>query len=52
MAAHHSKRLLELIGKLEWDATFDYKAERTRHAVEQSGEAHQRKTLKRSKPKP
>ena len=24
------KRLLELIGKLEWDAAFDYKAERSR----------------------
>ncbi len=24
------KRLLELMGKLEWDVSFDYKAERTR----------------------
>jgi len=27
---HRRKSLLKLVGKLEWDETFDYKAERTR----------------------
>ena len=30
IARRQQKRLLELIGKLEWDAAFDYKAERSR----------------------
>ena len=30
IARGQQKRLLELIGKLEWDAAFDYKAERSR----------------------
>ncbi len=30
VARRQLKRLLELMGKLEWDDTFDYKAERTR----------------------
>lgn len=30
IALRRQKRLLELIGKLEWDERFDYKAERTR----------------------
>jgi hypothetical protein len=30
IARRHQKRLLELMGKLEWDPGFDYKAERTR----------------------
>jgi hypothetical protein len=30
IARRQQKGLLELIGKLEWDASFDYKAERTR----------------------
>ncbi len=30
IARRRQKRLLELIGKLEWDRTFDYKAERSR----------------------
>jgi Arc/MetJ family transcription regulator len=30
IARRHQKRLLELIGQLEWDSDFDYKAERTR----------------------
>jgi hypothetical protein len=30
IARRQQKRLLELIGKLEWDECFDYKAERTR----------------------
>jgi Arc/MetJ family transcription regulator len=30
IARRQQKRLLELIGKLEWDAGFDYKAERSR----------------------
>jgi Arc/MetJ family transcription regulator len=30
IARRRQKRLLELIGKLEWDSGFDYKAERTR----------------------
>ena len=30
IARRRQKRLLELMGKLEWDASFDYKAERTR----------------------
>jgi hypothetical protein len=31
IARRQQKRLLELIGKLEWDESFDYKAERTRN---------------------
>jgi Arc/MetJ family transcription regulator len=31
IARRQQKRLLELIGALEWDAGFDYKAERTRN---------------------
>jgi Arc/MetJ family transcription regulator len=30
IARRQQKRLLELIGKLEWDAAFDHKAERSR----------------------
>jgi hypothetical protein len=31
IARRRQKHLLELIGKLEWDDGFDYKAERTRN---------------------
>ena len=31
IARRRQKRLLELMGKLEWDEGFDYKAERSRH---------------------
>lgn len=30
IARRRQKRLLDLMGKLEWDETFDYKAERSR----------------------
>jgi len=30
IARRSQKRLSELMGKLEWDASFDYKAERSR----------------------
>lgn len=30
VARRRQKRLLELMGKLEWDCTYDYKSERTR----------------------
>lgn len=30
VARRRQKRLLELMGKLEWDHSFDYKAERSR----------------------
>ena len=30
IARRRQKRVLELLGKLEWDPSFDYKAERTR----------------------
>ena len=30
IARRKQKRLLELMGKLEWDSSFDYKAERSR----------------------
>jgi Arc/MetJ family transcription regulator len=30
IARRQQKRLLELIGKLEWDETYDYKTERKR----------------------
>jgi Arc/MetJ family transcription regulator len=30
VARRQQKRLLELMGKLEWDLSYDYKAERTR----------------------
>ena len=30
IARHSQRRLIELMGKLEWDASFDYKAERSR----------------------
>lgn len=30
IARRQQKRLLDLMGKLEWDASFDYKAERSR----------------------
>ncbi len=30
IARRQQKRLLELVGKLEWDSGFDYKAERGR----------------------
>ena len=30
VARHRQKRLLELMGSLEWDTEFDYKAERSR----------------------
>ncbi|MGC9953108.1 MAG: type II toxin-antitoxin system VapB family antitoxin [Rhizomicrobium sp.] len=31
IARRKQKRLLELMGKLEWDESFDYKKERARH---------------------
>lgn len=30
VARRRQRRLLDLMGKLEWDETFDYKAERSR----------------------
>ena len=30
IARRKQKRLLDLMGKLEWDSTFDYKGERSR----------------------
>ena len=30
IARRRQKRLLDLIGKLEWDSSFDYKSERSR----------------------
>jgi hypothetical protein len=30
IARRGQKRIVELMGKLEWDASFDYKAERSR----------------------
>jgi Arc/MetJ family transcription regulator len=30
IARREQQRLLDLVGKLEWDATFDYKGERQR----------------------
>jgi Arc/MetJ family transcription regulator len=30
VARRRQKRLLDLMGKLEWDSSYDYKAERTR----------------------
>jgi hypothetical protein len=30
IARRRQKRLLDLMGKLEWDASYDYKRERTR----------------------
>ena len=30
IARRRQKRLIELMGKLEWDSSFDYKAERSR----------------------
>jgi hypothetical protein len=30
IARRRQKRMIELMGKLEWDSTFDYKAERSR----------------------
>jgi len=30
IARRQQKRVIELIGKFEWDASFDYKAERSR----------------------
>ena len=31
IARRKQKRLVELMGKLEWDESFDYKRERSRH---------------------
>jgi hypothetical protein len=31
IARRRQKRLLELMGKLEWDPAYDYKTERDRH---------------------
>ena len=31
IARRKQKHLLELMGKLEWDESFDYKSERSRH---------------------
>jgi Arc/MetJ family transcription regulator len=31
IARRRQRRLLDLFGQLEWDDTFDYKAERSRH---------------------
>ena len=33
IARRNQKRLVELMGKLEWDQAFDYKAERSRGAA-------------------
>jgi hypothetical protein len=30
IARRHQRRLVELLGKLEWDSSFDYKRERKR----------------------
>ena len=30
IARRRQKRLLDLVGKLEWDSSYDYKGERTR----------------------
>ena len=30
IARHRQKQLLDLVGKLEWDTSFDYKRERSR----------------------
>lgn len=30
IARRRQKRLIDLMGKLEWDSSYDYKAERTR----------------------
>jgi Arc/MetJ family transcription regulator len=30
IARHQQRRVLDLVGKLEWDTSFNYKAERTR----------------------
>jgi len=30
IARRRQKRLLDLVGKLEWDSSYDYKAQRTR----------------------
>jgi hypothetical protein len=30
IARHKQKRLLELMGKLEWDQSYDYKSDRSR----------------------
>lgn len=30
IAHRRQRRLLDLVGKLEWDSSYDYKAERTR----------------------
>lgn len=30
IARRRQKRMLDLVGKLEWDDSFDYKAERSR----------------------
>ena len=30
IARRRQKRLLDLVGKLEWDSSYDYKADRTR----------------------
>ena len=32
IARREQKRAIELFGKLDWDAAFDYKAERTRRS--------------------
>ena len=31
IALRQQRKLLDLMGKLEWDTSFDYKAERSRH---------------------
>ena len=31
IARRQQRKLLDLMGKLEWDTSFDYKAERSRH---------------------
>ena len=30
IARHNQQKILDLFGKLEWDSSFDYKAERSR----------------------
>jgi len=32
IARREQRRVAELLGKLEWDSAFDYKAERTRRS--------------------
>ena len=40
VARRRQKSLLELVGKLEWDSSFDYKKGRTRSDVLRASRAH------------